>query len=70
LSSSAVYVGTRTHYGRAMEKKRTRPLKTLRLRKEALKALSTTQLVQVEAGALADPWDPPPDTAYPICQVA
>jgi hypothetical protein len=53
-----------------MEKKRTRPLKTLRLRKEALKTLSTDQLVQVEAGVLADPWDPPQNTVYPVCQVA
>jgi hypothetical protein len=54
-----------------MEKKRTKPLKTLRLRKEALKTLSTDQLVQVEAGVLAnDPWDPPPGTVYPVCQVA
>ena len=53
-----------------MEKKRSRPLKTLRLRKESLKVLSANQLVKVEAGNVADPWDPPPDTAYPVCQNA
>jgi hypothetical protein len=55
-----------------MEKQKpARKLKTLRLRKEALKSLSGDQLIRVNAGAVAgDPWDPPPDTAYPVCQVA
>ena len=57
---------------RAMEKKPTKPRKTLRLRKESLKTLNNDQLIRVNAGAIAtDPWDPPPQqTAYPICQVA
>ncbi len=40
-----------------MEKKRTKPLKSLRLRKESLKTLTTEQLVKVNAAGDADPWD-------------
>ena len=51
--------------------KRSRPRKTLRLRKESLKTLSNDQLIRVNAGAAgADPWDPPVDTAFPVCQNA
>lgn len=48
-----------------MQKKTTKPLKTLRLRKEALKTLTTDHLVQVNGGS----WDDQ-QTAYPICQNA
>jgi hypothetical protein len=42
-----------------MQKKQIKPVKKLRLRKEALKTLSTEQLVQVNAGVInQDPWDP------------
>lgn len=52
-----------------MQKKPTRQLKTLRLRKEALKVLTDEQQLRVNAGS--DPWDPPPQqTACSICQNA
>ena len=52
-----------------MKKKPAKQIKTLRLRRESLKILSTDQQLRVHAGALADPWDPPA-TAYPVCQNA
>ena len=42
-----------------MQKKQIKPVKKLRLRKEALKTLNAEHLVQVNAGAPAlDLWDP------------
>jgi hypothetical protein len=52
-----------------MQKKRAKPLKTLRLRKEVLQALTTEQQLRVHAGDPNDPWDTV-QTAYPICQNA
>jgi hypothetical protein len=45
-----------------MEKKPAKPLKTLRLRKEALRSLTSNQLVRVHAGVNLDPWDLPTNT--------
>ncbi|HEX8112373.1 MAG TPA: hypothetical protein VF516_31805 [Kofleriaceae bacterium] len=39
--------------------KKTKQLKTLRLRKEALRVLTKEQQLRVHAGDAADPWDPP-----------
>jgi hypothetical protein len=64
--SQRLYFNTRNYYGPAMQKKPTRKLKTLRLRKEALQILSTEQQLRVHAGDPNDPWD----TAYPQCQNA
>ncbi|HEX8111589.1 MAG TPA: hypothetical protein VF516_27855 [Kofleriaceae bacterium] len=50
-----------------MQKKPTRQLKILRLRKEALKVLNDEQQLRVHGGS--DPWDTG-QTAYPICQNA
>jgi len=49
-----------------MQKKSTK-VKTLRLRKEALKTLTTDHLLQVNGAS--DPWDGG-QTAYPLCQNA
>jgi hypothetical protein len=47
-----------------MEKKPAKKLKSLRLRKEILKPMTTDQLGQVQGGGVVviapDPWDPPP----------
>ena len=61
-----LYLSTRNDYGRAMEKKPTKPLKTLQLRKEALKTLTANQLVRVQGGSL-DPWDPSFGTNCTTC---
>jgi len=53
-----------------MYKKRTKQLKTLRLRKEALQVLTTDQQLRVHAGDAADPWGDTVQTQYPICQNA
>jgi hypothetical protein len=46
-----------------MRKKQTKQLKTLRLRKESLKVLTTEQQLRVHAGDPNDPWDLP--TIFP-----
>ncbi len=48
--------------------KKSNKVKTLRLRKEALKTLTTDHLVQVNGAS--DPWDTGGQTAYPVCQNA
>jgi len=41
-----------------MERKSPKPLKSLRVRKESLRTLTSDQLVRVQAGNVPDPWDP------------
>lgn len=64
-----LYFNKRNHYRLPMQKKRTKQLKKLRLRKESLQVLTTEQQLRVHAGDAADPWDTSP-TQYPICQNA
>jgi len=63
-----LYFNKRNHYRPLMQKKRTKQLKTLRLRKEALQVLTTEQQLRIHAGS--DPWGDTVQTQYPICQNA